>query len=264
MHPSFANSQLLDHLPPAERKKFLQRKERIDRRLRQIHESIQQKCRQKLTELERQAEQEEKPELRIQEHLEAYEAELQQAAQEQTQHLQEELREWVEHLLPEVEMDGPTAELSPAQITPSQFEQQAQTPIDYLAGVERITRRGSKKRLKEQNGILLVQSAADSDELARADLLAVGMLRPAPTSEQMQRIIALANEYSERKIQTWLPLDEAGRQAMWKLVQTLLPNLFVHVPITSQTAGGKFRDKSPAELTPEERDLARQLILKRE
>lgn len=181
------------------------------------------------------------------------------------EHLEQQWRNAVEQTFlraQQLATDGPTA----FEETPTRFETPmpcAITPPDFLAGVEAVEKRGSPKKLKAQHGLLVVQSAADVDVLSQEQILAVGLTRPQPHPKQIDRIVALTKTYSEAKLQTWLPLDEAGRKAMWALVQQLLPEVFVHVPITTQTKDGIFAEKSPSELTQEELAIARQLFFKK-
>jgi len=133
-------------------------------------------------------------------------------------------------------------------------------PADHLLAANQIERWGTKQALRRQGGLLVVQSAADVQRLAAGKLLAVATERAILTPEQVQRLAELARQYAEEKLQVWLPLNKAGRQRMLKYLQALVPEVFVHVPFTSTTDGGRFADKAPADLTDEDLKRAVELL----
>jgi 5S rRNA maturation endonuclease (ribonuclease M5) len=127
-------------------------------------------------------------------------------------------------------------------------------PAGALFGQDRVAQRGSKKKLKEAGGVLVVEEPGDVIRLARVGVLAVALLGRQATPEQLAALEALAQEYAEGRLQLMLDLDTAGRQAMQELMYQvhLRTKTWLRVAWTSKTLGGKFAGKKPSQLADEE------------
>jgi hypothetical protein len=97
----------------------------------------------------------------------------------------------------------------------------AQRPVGVLFGQERVAQRGSKKKLKEAGGVLVVEGPGDVLRLARVGALAVALLGRQATPEQLAALEVLAQEYAEGRLQLMLDLAPAGRQGMQELMYQL-------------------------------------------
>ncbi len=185
---------------------------------------------------------------------------LQEETEDRLRPLKEELAQIEQDLL-EQEQPEPLEEIEQTNISEEAIPaQQEEMHGDELAGVEQITKRGSKKKLKEQGGLLVVASVEDIENLLRVDLLSIGIMGNVASPGQRERIAELVSEYADGRAQVMLPLDESGRKAMWKLVQQLVTDVHVRVARTSQIESGRFKGKAPSNLTEEELNALRSIL----
>lgn len=121
-----------------------------------------------------------------------------------------------------------------------------------LWGQERIPVLGSKKKLKAQGGLFVVEGPGDVIRLSQGGVLSVGLMSNQPTREQVTKIVRLAWDYADGRVLLMLDLDEEGRKGMFKLLQAVATAAYVRVAWTSELEGGKYRGKQPEELSDEE------------
>lgn len=158
--------------------------------------------------------------------------------------------------------ESPSPNIHPSKENRSSEKAKEQNHPKVLLGIDRIQKRGSKTALKNQGGLLVVEGTDDMEQLAEVELLSVALDGKTASSLQRKQLVQLADEYAESRAQLLLPLDKEGRQAMLKLMQQLVTEVYVKVAWTSQLEGGRFKEKAPADLTKEELQALCSLLTK--